>query len=78
VTEVPARQRLSDADVREILLAPAEVTNAVLGERFSIDARTAGRYRRRKLYRAIRIAQELEIIDRETARAQQALDGRPE
>lgn len=59
----PDLQKLTDDDVRALLMAPADVTDAALAERFDVAATTVNHYRRRRSYRAIRLARELGLID---------------
>lgn len=57
-----AALKLSDDDVRAILLAPAHVSHSELATRFGVDPNTIKSYRNRTFQRAIRIARELGII----------------
>lgn len=54
--------KLTDDDIRAILLAPAEVTGKSLAARFGVCPHAALQIRRREDRRALRIANELGLL----------------
>ena len=57
-----APQKLTDDDVRQILLAPADVSQEALAARFKVSQNSIYMVRGRRSWRAIKIAQALGLI----------------
>lgn len=68
MTEYPKRQKLSDDDVRAILLAPAEEGHADLARRYGVHSNCIRQLRKRRSYRALRLARELGLLSPATTR----------
>lgn len=58
--QIPSRQKLSDDDIRDILLSTEEP--AALAARFGVQPGTVARIRRRNSFRVIKIARELGLL----------------